>query len=133
MSVFTTDTHPLLWFTLNRQGDLSKAALRAFANAETGNGFIHIPAMVLLETAILEKRGRIRLTGGFIHWTRTLLRNSCFGIASLEPEIINSAVGFNFNNDPFDNVIVATAVEMSTPLITRDSAITDSNLVEICW
>ena len=57
MSVYTTDTHPLLWFTLNKHGNLSKKALRAFTDSDAGNAFIQIPAIVLLETAILEKQG----------------------------------------------------------------------------
>lgn len=133
MSVFVTDTHPILWFTLNKRGLLSKSALRAFVDAETGNAFIYVPAMVLLETAILEQGGKIKLDGGFLRWTETLFKNSGFGIAPLEPLIISSAVGYNFNDDPFDKVIAATAAELSLPLITKDAAITDSKLIEICW
>ena len=133
MSVFVTDTHPILWFTLNKRGSLSKAALRAFVDAEAGTGFIYVPAMVLLDTAILEQSGKIKLDGGFLRWTETLFKNSGFGIAPLEPAIINSAVGYNFNDDPFDKVIAATAAELSLPLITKDIAITDSKLIEICW
>lgn len=64
---------------------------------------------------------------------RTVMKNSGFGLAPLEPEIINSAVGYNFNNDPFDGVITATAAELFVPLITKEAAITDSNLAEIYW
>ena len=133
MSVFVTDTHPLLWFTLNKHGNLSKAALRAFTAAQAGQGFIYIPAIVLFETAILERNGKIKLYGGFLRWTETLLKNSGFGFAPLEPAIIDLAVGYNFNNDPFDGVITATAAELSLPLITKDAVITESNSVEIYW
>ena len=133
MSVFVTDTHALLWFTLNKHSNLTKPALSAFTDAENGRGFINIPSMVLLETAILEKQGRINLNGGFLRWSESLLLNSGFGTVPLEPEIIHLAVGYNFNEDPFDKVIVATAAEMSLPLITKDSAITESGLVDICW
>ena len=133
MSVFATDTHPLLWFTLNKHGNLSKSALKAFSNADAGSGFIYIPSVVFWEAAILERKGRIKLAGGFPRWAETVLKNSGFGNAPLEPAIINSAVGYNFNNDPFDRAIVAAAAELSVPLITKDAAITDSNLVEILW
>ena len=133
MSIFVTDTHPLVWYGNGKLGNLSKSALRAFADAEVGNAFVHIPAMVLFETAILERQGKIKLTGGFLRWTEALLKNPGFGVVSLEPNIINTSVGYNFNNDPFDKVIVATAAEMSLPLITKDSAITESGLAEICW
>lgn len=63
----------------------------------------------------------------------TVLRNPGFGIAPLEPATIALAVGYNFNNDSFDNAIVATAAELSLPLITKDAAIVNSNLTEIFW
>lgn len=75
MSTFVTDTHPLVWYGNGKLGNLSKSALRAFADAEVGNAFVHIPAIVLLETAILERQGKIKLTGGFLRWTETLLKN----------------------------------------------------------
>lgn len=133
MSVFVTDTHPVIWFFGGKHGNLSKAALKAFTEAEDGNGFIYIPSVVLWEAAILERKGRIKLVGGFPRWVETVLKNSGFGIAPLDAAVINSAVGYNFNNDPFDNVIVVTADELSVPLITKDAAITDSNLVENHW
>ncbi len=133
MSVFVTDTHPILWFTLNKQRELSPKALAAFENAAAGNGFIYVPAVVLWETAILERAGKIKLYGGFSRWVETLLKHSSFGLAPLEPTVIAQAVGYNFNRDPFDGVIVATAAELSLPLITKDTAITNSNLVDIYW
>ncbi len=66
-------------------------------------------------------------------WAETIFKNSGFGIASLEPSAIDLAVAYNFNNDPFDSAIVAAAVDLSLPLITKDGAITESNLVEIHW
>lgn len=133
MSVFVTDTHPLLWFTLNKQRELSPKALAAFQSAADGNGFIYVPAVVLWETAILERKGRIKLAGGFLRWTETIFKNSGFGIAPLEPSAIDLAVAYNFNNDPFDNAVAAVAADLSLPLITKDAAITASNLVEIYW
>ena len=133
MSVFVTDTHPIVWFTLGKRRELSAKALAAFENAEAGSGFIYVPAVVLWEAAILERKGRIKLAGGFLRWTETIFKNSGFGIAPLEPTAVNSAVGYNFNNDPFDAAIAATAAELALPLITKDAAITGSNLIEIYW
>ena len=133
MSVYVTDTHPLVWFTLNEQRNLSKPVLRVFESALSGTAFIHVPAMVLYEIAILEKQRKVDLTNGFRRWTENLLSETGFGITHLEPDMIRTAVGFSFNGDPFDKAIAATAVELELPLITRDSAITDSGLVEILW
>ncbi len=133
MSVYITDTHSLLWFTLNKHSALSSKALNTFESAVKGVSFIYIPVIVLWETAILERKQRIKLNQGFTNWVTQILNTNAFGIAPLEPEIIALGTGYNFNNDPFDEMITAFAVYMELPLITKDNAITDSGLVEVYW
>lgn len=133
MSVFVTDTHPVVWYFGGKHANLSSKALAAFQSAELGNNFIYVPTVVLWESAILERKGRIKLLGGFLRWTETIFKNSGFGIAPLEPSAIDLAVAYNFNNDPFDNAIAAIAADLSLPLITKDATITASNLIEIYW
>jgi PIN domain nuclease of toxin-antitoxin system len=82
---------------------------------------------------LLEKRRRIILKDGFEKWSRKILSKSGFAMAHLETEIIAKSVGYNFNEDPFDAAIVATAIEFQVSLITKDATITESNLVEIYW
>ena len=127
MSVYITDTHPLIWFTLNKHSSLSKKALTVFESAVHGESFIYIPAIVFWEVAILEQKQRIKLHNGFSHWSDELLKTKAFGIAPLEPEIIALGTGFNFNNDPFDEMIAAFASHLELPLITKDNAITILN------
>ena len=133
MSVYLTDTHSLLWFTLNKHSSLSDKALMAFESAIRAESFIYIPVIVLWEVAILEQKQRIKLNNGFLNWATQVLKTKAFGIASLEPEIIAVGVGYNFNQDPFDEMITAFASHMDLPLITRDNAITESGLVKIHW
>jgi len=133
MPVFITDTHSLLWFTLNKHSSLSQKALHIFESAVKGESFVYIPIIVLWEVAILERKQRIKLNQGFSNWATQILSTKAFGIAPLEPEIITLGTGYNFNNDPFDEIITAFAAFMELPLITKDNAITESGLVEICW
>lgn len=133
MSVYLTDTHPLVWFTLNKQNQLSPKARAAFESAEAGRAFVYVPAIVLWETALLERAGRIKLNGGFLRWAEKILSSSGFGLAPLEPEIISLGAGYNFNGDPFDEAITAFAAHLDVPLITKDAAITNAGLVEIYW
>jgi PIN domain nuclease of toxin-antitoxin system len=74
-----------------------------------------------------------RLNGGFLRWIESVFKNSGFGSAPLEPAAIDLAVGYNFNHDTFDRAIVAAAAHLSLPIITKDAAITNSNLIEIHW
>lgn len=131
--MFVTDTHSLVWYFNGKHSSLSPKVLSAFQKAENAEIVIYIPSVVFWEIALLEKRGRIVLKDGFENWSRKILSKSGFAIAHLETEIIAKSVGYNFNEDPFDNAIVATAVEFEIPLITKDVAITESNLVEIFW
>ena len=62
-----------------------------------------------------------------------MLTKNGFEIVPLEISVIAQAVSYNFNNDPFDKIIVASAAELEVPLITKDVEITESNLVEIFW
>ncbi len=133
MSVFVTDTHPIIWFTLNKRSALSEKVLAVFESAEAGQAFVYVPAVVFWETALLERAGKIKLYNGFLRWAEKLLGNAGFGIASLEPEIIALGAGYNFNGDPFDETITAYAAHLDLPLITKDTAITNSGLVEIYW
>lgn len=133
MSLYVTDTHPLIWFESGKHSALSTKVLSVFQRAEKSEVLIYIPAVVFWEIALLNKTGRIKLAENFERWSAKLLSKNGFAIAQLETEIINDAVGYNFNNDPFDSVIVATASRLELPLITKDVAITNSNLVEIYW
>ena len=94
---------------------------------------IYVPAVVFWEIALLENLGKIKLKERFDRWADVLLAKNGFEIVPLETSIIAQSTGYNFNNDSFDKIIVATAKELDAPLITKDVAITESNLIEIYW
>ena len=132
MALYVTDTHPLLWYA-NRQAKLSGTALHIFERADAGETLIYIPAMVLLECAILEKIGRIRAKDSFEIWAKSLVALPGFELLPLEIDIMFQAIAMQSINDPFDMCIVATARSRGLPLITTDQIIVDSALVEIAW
>jgi PIN domain nuclease of toxin-antitoxin system len=131
--MFLTDTHPLIWYATNKHSHLSAKVLTAFQKAEAAETVIYISAVTFWEIALLENLGKIKLKEKFEYWAKKLLAKNGFEIVPLEPSIISRSVGYNFNDDSFDKVIVASAVELEVPLITKDWAITESNLVEIYW
>ena len=61
MSVYVTDTHPLVWYATNKQAKLSKKALSAFNAASRQEALIYVPSFVFWEIAMLLKVGRISL------------------------------------------------------------------------
>lgn len=131
--MFVTDTHPLIWYSTGKSSQLSKKVLTEFNKAENGETLIYIPAVTFWEIALLEKLGKIRLNRRFDYWADSVLSKNGFEIVNLEPSIIAKSVGYNFNDDPFDKVIVACAAQLEIPLITKDSAVTNFNLIEIFW
>ena len=133
MSVFVTDTHPIVWYATNKYSLLSKKVFRAFQKADDGEVLIYVPTVVFWEIAILEKIGKIRLQDGFAKWSTSLLNQSGFAEAVFDASIVKESIAYNFNDDIFDAAIVATAVALDFPLITKDVAITTANLVEIYW
>ncbi len=133
MSVYVTDAHPLIWYVTGQSSKLSNAALRAFQEAERDEAFIYIPAGALWEVSRLDKEGKIRLDSPYDDWARALLNKVCFECVPLNEEIIAEAYHYRFNRNTFDASIVATARLKDLPLITKDSAIIDSGLVEIFW
>jgi PIN domain nuclease of toxin-antitoxin system len=131
--MFLTDTHPLIWYSTNKHTQLSRKVLNTFQKAEKAETVIYISAVTFWEVALLENLGKIKLNERFDRWAENLLSKNGFEIVPLEPSIISRSVGFNFNDDSFDKVIVASAIELEVPLITKDWAVTKSNLVEIYW
>lgn len=133
MSVYVTDTHSLIYYVTGHNAKLSRRPLRAFQQAERGDAYIYIPAVVLWEISRLEKEGEIRLNEPYEEWAESLLAHPGFECVPLDEEIIAEARHYGFNRDVFDAAIVATARLKDVPLISRDEAITDSKIVEICW
>ena len=131
--MFVTDTHPLVWYTTAKYAQLSPKVLAVFQKADAGESLIYVPAVVLWEIALLEHLRKIQMKEKFGRWASALLAKNGFAMVPLETSIISQSLGYNFNNDIFDKVIVATAADLEIPLITKDFAITESNLVETYW
>jgi PIN domain nuclease of toxin-antitoxin system len=93
---------------------------------------IYVPPFVLWEIAILLKIGRVSLQEDFGDWADHLMANPGFALADFTVQV--AAVAYRYPLvDPFDGVIAATAQVLDLPLITRDSEITESGLVEVYW
>ena len=131
--MFVTDTHALVWFTTGKLSQLSRRVIAEFEKADKSEGVIFIPSIVLFEIAMLDRDNEISLDGGSVHWAERLSKKRGFIFEEITPKIAYYAVRYNFNTDPFDRLIVATAVELDLPLITKDVAITESDIVEVYW
>ena len=132
MPLYVTDTHPLVWFASGKHRKLSKKVLRTFQAASHSEALIYVPVFVLWEIAMLTKIGKIVLRESFPDWAMHLTLQPGFELAPVDIQVMIEAYHYPFP-DPFDGVVTATAKVMDLPLMTKDSEIHESELVEIHW
>lgn len=131
--MFVTDTHPLVWY-LQGNRKLSDRVLDVFKRTEQGQEAIYIPGAVIWEISLnLKAGGSIQLATDFGTFMRTLSHVRTFLEDPVTSEIINIGHGLNFSKDPFDSIIVATALARDLPLISNDSVIHASKPCELFW
>jgi len=132
VSVYVTDTHPLIWYASSKHAKLSIKALKAFDKAFCEQALIYIPAFVFWEISLLIRVGRISPGESYESWVERLCAHPGFKLAVVDAEVLIKAHEYAFQ-DPFDAGIVATAAILDIPLITRDQDIAESRRVEIFW
>jgi PIN domain nuclease of toxin-antitoxin system len=133
VSVYVTDTHPLLWYSAETYHKLSRDALRVFRKASRGEALIWIPAMAIWEAGMLERIRRVQFRLQFRDWVASLTSQPGFAFAPLDADVVESAIAVQQSLDVFDVGVLATAKAKDLPLITKDTAIVESGAVEILW
>jgi PIN domain nuclease of toxin-antitoxin system len=133
MSIYVTDTHPLVWHAADHPHKLSRKVLRIFREAEEGRALVLVPALVLWEITLLIRAGKIKLSQPFADWMEMLFLLPGFELVPLDPPVIAEAMQVHFTNDPFDAAIVSTALIRNLPLITKDQSIIEAGLVKVAW
>ena len=132
MSVYVTDTHPIVWYATGSHRQLSPKVLWAFHAASDAEALIYVPVFVLWEMAMLLKVGRIALQEPDGDWAEHLLAQPGFALAAVDVHMLAEAYDYPFP-DPFDSVITATAKVMALPLLTNDTEINASQLADVYW
>jgi PIN domain nuclease of toxin-antitoxin system len=117
--VILLDTHVLIWWVQDA-GRLSHSAAAAIEE----HGEPLVSPISLWELAVLAQRGRVEIDGGVQRWTRQLLGSGIIGIAGLSATAAVTAAELpNFQGDPADRFIYATALDLRVPLISKDAKI----------
>ena len=81
---------------------------------------------------MLLKVGRISLREPYPIWVNHLSSQRGFALPPQDVTVLSEAYTHPFA-DPFDSIIAATAQVMEVPLITKDTIISESGLVEAYW
>ena len=112
------DTHTILWVTEDVPR-LGKAARRA-CDAALAAGELAIPTVVVFEIGWGLRRGRIEGPRDVRTWRNRILSRGVREI-DLSVEIAMQAVELDdLHGDPFDRIIVATALVEDAVLLTAD-------------
>ena len=115
------DTHVLVW--LDEGGPhLGKSALRRI-DEEFGAGKLAVSAISFWEISMLIQKGRLEMRLEMDVWRKELLQNGLYEIP-LDGAIAIRAGGLQeFHGDPADRLIVGTALQTSSILMTADQKI----------
>lgn len=122
------DTHILIWMNIEPQ-KISPAAHAMLRTAE----HVYLSSISIWETALLAKRGRLNISIPCETWLNGICRSPKIRIQEITPDIALKSVDLAMHKDPADRLIVATALCRNLPLITADSKIRDSGLVQTVW
>ena len=120
------DTHVWLWAALGDMTHFRRKTIETIDEAAQEDR-LYLAAISLWEVAMLESKGRIRLTLPCADWLKQAVRGTGVTVAPLEIDIAAASCTLTgFHGDPADRLIVATAVHRNATLLTEDKNILDS-------
>jgi PIN domain nuclease of toxin-antitoxin system len=119
--VIVLDTHTLLWWALDPD-KLSERAHQMLEGVERHGGFAS--AISIWELGIKVKRGKLDLPLSIEELTRRIERGKVIELVPVDTNIWLRSLALDWgHSDPADRVIVATALALGVPLLTKDRAI----------
>jgi|SRR5581483_7738988 len=124
------DTHVVVRWLVNAKR-LSREQLRALEAAVRRAEPVAVSAISLLEIAILEGEGKLRLKGRLEEFFGELQGNMAFRLLPLTYEVAADLALLTSLRDPADRAIVATARVHRLRLVTSDQRIIESKLVPV--
>jgi PIN domain nuclease of toxin-antitoxin system len=125
------DTHAWIWL-LAEPARIGHAA-REVIDDETGSGARILPVISVWELFMLVKKGRLELAVDPAQFVSVTEHDRRFRIHPLSPEIARRSVELpEIHADPADRMIIATALELGCPVITRDARFADYS-VKTVW
>lgn len=131
--MFVTDTHPFVWYLSAQKNKLTPAVHQVFEDAVAGERVVWVPTVVLWELSLLVKSDKVRLACSLDELVRNRFFARALHIAELMADDVIHAHNLNFTSDPWDTMIVATALRLDCPLITKDAVIHREAPCPIFW
>jgi PIN domain nuclease of toxin-antitoxin system len=126
------DTHVVVWLALE-PARISKKARAAIEEARRSAQGLGISDMSLLEIAVIESKGRIKLNASLETFLSEV--EARFVVLPITGRVCVRAMGFPaaYPKDPADRIIGATALVEGVPLLTADVDIQRSKALRTIW
>jgi PIN domain nuclease of toxin-antitoxin system len=126
------DTHVVVWLALE-PARISKKARAVIKEARHSGQGIAVSHISLLEIALIERKGRIRLNASLETFLAEVERR--FVVLPITGRVCVRAVTLPaaYPRDPADRVIAATALVEGAPLVTADLEVQRSKALRTIW
>ena len=127
------DTCAIIWDALDRSKITDEAA-EAIEKADVHNALI-VADISIWEIAMLIKRSRIEVDATTSVFLNRFLASRNVSVVSISPEIaeLSQSFGAEISNDPADRIIAATSIIYNARLVTADTNLRASSLVDTLW
>lgn len=127
------DTHVLIWYLT--QPDLMSAESEKIVSAGFQGPGVGISDISLWEVAMLVQKRRVEFNKDVKLWLTDLNALPNFTRIRISPAIaaLSTRLPDDFHSDPADRIIVATALELGIPLVTKDERIRRYVHVDTVW
>ena len=127
------DTHVWVWFISNPEF-LSKAAKKAI-NVSIEQKAMFISSISAWEVALLVAKNRLKLTIDVTDWITKSERLPFLQFIPVDNSMAVKSVNLPqpIHKDPADRLIIATAISMAAPVVTKDEKLLDYPHVKTLW
>jgi PIN domain nuclease of toxin-antitoxin system len=129
--VILLDTHVLVWLQREPR-KLSRAAESAIRRARHSDT-LAVSVMTVVECAMMIKRGRMRSAQSIAATVAELTKSVRVLPVTWEVAMESAYLPEDFNSDPADRLIVATARAEGIPLVTADERILSCASIKTIW
>ena len=129
MNSILLDTHTWVWSFAN-DALLSSRARTAIREADT----VYVSPISFFEIGQKVRTGQWPEMQGRVAELPAILKEQGGSIATLTPEICLDASTMDWEHrDPFDRLIVSTALALGVALVSKDSAFEDRDDLTLVW
>jgi len=127
------DTHVLVWYLVEPE-KMSPTSRKVATTGFREEG-VGIADITLWEVAMLVEKKRLIFNKDVEEWLGDLNSLPNFSRVRISPSIaaLSTRLPGDFHHDPADRMIVATAIDLAVPLVTKDQRIQDYPYVKTIW